>query len=692
MAEVWAAHMEGPGGFVKSVALKFTLDTFAGDPELERLFVNEARLAAQLQHANLVGVFDFDKLPDSDPDNPGRYYIAMERVDGHDLRRTIQVAARHGQRLAPALALFVAGEVLRGLRYVHERTDTLGRPLGLIHRDVSPHNVLVGMGGEVKLSDFGIAKAMSQSLGTQSGMIRGKLAYASPEQLRGEAIDHRTDQFGLGVTLWEMMSGRRLFEGNDEAAIVGRVLACQIPDFDDAVGADAGTAAVVRRMLAPQPGARFASTGDALAAVQALPQYLGDSTFLADLMRRFFAPAPVLMPPTMPIPLPGNMPTPPPVPSSIEPPSAGPAPSEAGPAGDAGAGVPRPRTDTGILRTPIPIAESVESSGSRPDDDGRGASASPAALARTGPLPQPPAAAHPVGFPGLAPPGATQVAPAPGRVNPNAETKLLEDAPSSRRRTGHADLGLEPAETGSFGERDFTDDSSDLSGPTGRGRGRDRSRTAGARAVRDTTGSAYVASAGLASAEPRARWPLVALAGGVGLIALVVATHGVRPDLLPWHTRAAAPKIRARPFAGPGELAPGDTRARLGGDVPAPELVPAIQVAPAPTDEAGDVPEGAPSPGESDAGQRPGLRHKHHRDAKLARPGPPGTSGASAPAAARSPDTSPGATTPPAPKGPTFTPWPGGASPSPVLGTPTTPGADRSRDPRAPPNRSPILE
>ena len=113
MAEVWAARVEGPGGFVKSLALKFILESFAGDPELERLFLNEARVAAQLQHANLVGVFDFDKVTDVESGGAGRYYIAMERVDGHDLRRVLQVARHTGHHLSPAVALFVAGELAK---------------------------------------------------------------------------------------------------------------------------------------------------------------------------------------------------------------------------------------------------------------------------------------------------------------------------------------------------------------------------------------------------------------------------------------------------------------------------------------------------------------------------------------------------------------------------------------------------
>lgn len=310
MAEVWSARAEGPGGFVKSLALKFIADSFTGDADLERLFVNEARVAAQLQHANLVSVFDFDKWADPESGEPGRYYIAMERVEGQDLRRVLQVARHQGRRLSPALALHIAGEVLKGLRYVHEHPKASGgaavgvpgagsSPSGLVHRDVSPHNVLIGLGGEVKLSDFGIAKVMSQSLGTQVGMVRGKLAYASPEQLRGEQVDHRSDQFALGVILWEMLAGRRLFEGANEVEIVGKVLRCEIPALPATV--DPQVDRVARCMLASAPADRFPSTGAALAAVMATPGYAPHAPALVELMYGLFAPRPLVLPPTVPL-------------------------------------------------------------------------------------------------------------------------------------------------------------------------------------------------------------------------------------------------------------------------------------------------------------------------------------------------------------------------------------------------------
>jgi serine/threonine protein kinase len=305
MAEVWAAHAEGREGFVKPVALKFILESFSGDPELERLFVNEARIAARLQHANLVAVFDFDKIdPDQERGLAGRYYIAMERVEGQDLRHISEAARRAGYVFPVGVALYVAGEVLKALRYVHEKREG-GRAMDLVHRDVSPHNVLVGYGGEVKLSDFGIAKAREHSARTtQPGRLRGKIAYASPEQLGAGAVDHRTDQFAAAVTIWEILAGRRLFEGASDLEIIGKVARCEIPplgaggprpDLPPAVES------VLRRMLAAQPGDRFPTTAAALSAVLGLASYSPDGAPLGELVRTLFSAASPNLSQTLPL-------------------------------------------------------------------------------------------------------------------------------------------------------------------------------------------------------------------------------------------------------------------------------------------------------------------------------------------------------------------------------------------------------
>jgi serine/threonine protein kinase len=358
MAEVWAARAEGPEGFVKPVALKVMLESFAGDPDLEQLFVKEARIAAKLQHANLVTVFDFDKLgADGSGRGPaGRYYIAMERVEGHDARRVAQAAKHAGYLLPLPLALYLAGEVMKGLRYVHERREN-GRPLGLVHRDVSPHNVLVGFSGEVKLSDFGIAKSQAHSQRTKTGTIRGKLAYASPEQLNGQEVDHRTDQFAMGITLWELLAGRPLFDGRDELEIVGQVMRCDVPPLAVARpdrGLPPAVEAVVRRMLAARREDRFPTTADALAALLALPGYTADGVGLGELVRTLFQRSGAEIAATLPIQDPSaqaqlgaarraSAPRPP------EPPAAAPRAAPAGPVG-----LPDTKTLHRPARTPTP--------------------------------------------------------------------------------------------------------------------------------------------------------------------------------------------------------------------------------------------------------------------------------------------------------------------------------------------------
>ena len=203
MAEIYLAAALGPEGFEKDVVIKRVRSGLAGDPEFVRMFIAEARVASRLNHANLVHIFDFDKHQDT-------YYLAMEYVRGHSLWELRRRCQERGVPVPPTLAAQIGMELARGLAYAHRLTEG-GKPLGLVHRDVTPHNVLLSFDGAVKLTDFGIAKAGGRS--TASGVLKGKFAYMSPEQARGDAVDARTDVFALGVTLWELLTGSRLFEG-----------------------------------------------------------------------------------------------------------------------------------------------------------------------------------------------------------------------------------------------------------------------------------------------------------------------------------------------------------------------------------------------------------------------------------------------------------------------------------------------
>ena len=226
MAEVWRAEALGPEGFVKEVALKLIRGDHEARADWVRMFVREARLASRLTHANVVQVFDFGEVE-------GRHYIAMELVRGRTLREVLHRCREKGLRLGVARAVHVCAEVARGLAYAHRYEDG-GRPLGLVHRDVSPQNVLLSFEGEVKLTDFGIARALGAAEATSPGTVKGKAAYMPPEQARGEAVDGRADVFALGVILWELCAGRRLFARDSDAATLSALLSAAPPSAPSA--------------------------------------------------------------------------------------------------------------------------------------------------------------------------------------------------------------------------------------------------------------------------------------------------------------------------------------------------------------------------------------------------------------------------------------------------------------------------
>lgn len=217
MAEVFIASSLGAEGFQRRVAIKRVLPGYSDNPQFGQMFVAEAQISSQLQHANIVSVLDFDR------DATGRLFLVMELVEGKDL----DALAASGPLPIPVI-IFVISEVLRGLGYAHDLPVGAGMR-GIVHRDVSPHNVLLSWDGAVKVSDFGIAKARQASEAEASVFIKGKPAYMSPEQANGQALDGRSDLFAVGVMLWEMLVGRRLFVGEDTRATLASVLFGQIP-------------------------------------------------------------------------------------------------------------------------------------------------------------------------------------------------------------------------------------------------------------------------------------------------------------------------------------------------------------------------------------------------------------------------------------------------------------------------------
>ncbi len=251
MAEVHLAIAHGASGFSREVAIKTLAPELVGTAELERALIREATLAGRLHHRNLVAVLGLGV-------DDGVYYVVMEYVDGGDL-------ARYGV-MPELLALHVAGELALALAHLHVARDDRGLPLGIVHRDVGPANVLVSTTGDVKLADFGIAKATALADLTAAGTRKGTYAYMSPEQLAGEPLTPASDQFALAITIAELVTGRRPFEGETPWATM-QAIGNDAPRLD---GIAEDLAVILRRALAVTPADRFASLDELRAVLAAL--------------------------------------------------------------------------------------------------------------------------------------------------------------------------------------------------------------------------------------------------------------------------------------------------------------------------------------------------------------------------------------------------------------------------------------
>lgn len=217
MAEVWKAKMRGPAGFERTLVVKRILaHLLEEDPAMVEMFLSEARLSARLNHSNIVQVYELGEVE-------GEYFIAMEYVRGRDLVALLRELAPTGQ-VPPGVGAYIGREVCRALGYAHALSDDSGAPLRLIHRDVSPSNVMLGYDGSVKLLDFGIAKALGQAgEKTQTGLLKGKFSYMAPEQVEGQEIDHRSDLFAAGIVLYECLTASRLFKGASDLQTIALV-------------------------------------------------------------------------------------------------------------------------------------------------------------------------------------------------------------------------------------------------------------------------------------------------------------------------------------------------------------------------------------------------------------------------------------------------------------------------------------
>jgi eukaryotic-like serine/threonine-protein kinase len=263
MASVFLGKMCGPGGFSPIVAIKSLHPQFAKDPEFVRMFLDEARLAGRIRHPNIVPVIDVHAEGDE-------LFLVLEYVHGESLARLVSASRRAGELLSTAICAAILSDVLQGLHAAHEAKDERGEPLGIVHRDVSPQNVLVGADGVARVLDFGIAKATGRVTTTRDGQVKGKFAYMAPEQLRGENVDRRADVYSAAVVLWEALTGERLFRGENEGHTVERVLFGALSP-PSAVRTDVSAAldAVVMRGLSRERADRFGTAKEMAIALAA---------------------------------------------------------------------------------------------------------------------------------------------------------------------------------------------------------------------------------------------------------------------------------------------------------------------------------------------------------------------------------------------------------------------------------------
>ena len=260
MAEVWKARVAGVGGFEKMLVVKKILPAFAQNKTFVDMLLAEARLCAILQHTNIVQTYENGEID-------SQYYIAMEWVQGFDLFKILSRATQVTRRLPPELALLVSAEVAKGLGYAHNAKDHRGRPLQIIHRDVSPSNIIISEAGEVKVTDFGVARAAiegrNRDAGSKAGVLKGKLGYMSPEQVTGQAFDHRSDIFSLGIILYESITLKRLFLGRTDLETLVNIRDARIEHkFRKHSYIDEGVRSILRRSLAKDPDERYASALD----------------------------------------------------------------------------------------------------------------------------------------------------------------------------------------------------------------------------------------------------------------------------------------------------------------------------------------------------------------------------------------------------------------------------------------------
>lgn len=276
MAELFLARAETELGATRLVVVKLILPAFADDPHFAEMLIHEAKLAAGINHRHIVQVHDLGRDED-------RLYIAMEYVEGFDLNVLLRLCTEKSQGLPAEHALGIVADVLEGLDYAHRRTNEAGAPLGLVHRDVSPSNILISYEGEVKLCDFGIAHANDLVREEASEALKGKAGYMSPEHARAEPLDARSDVFAAGIVLWELLAGRRLYKPRSEVPLLEQARKADIPPLPDrGLPEPAELGRIVRRALATDRDDRYPSAG---AFQRDLEDYLASAGLLSSRLK-----------------------------------------------------------------------------------------------------------------------------------------------------------------------------------------------------------------------------------------------------------------------------------------------------------------------------------------------------------------------------------------------------------------------
>jgi len=287
MAELYKAKKSGEKGFEKLFAVKMILPHLAEDEEFISMLVDEAKVVSLLDHPNIVRIYDLEKTENS-------YCIVMEYVRGRDLRKVLTRASKSGKPLGLKDACYITASALAGLHNAHKKKSR-GQDLHIVHRDISPQNIIVSYEGEVKVLDFGIAKAANKSVETRAGVLKGKVAYMSPEQARGKPLDARSDIFSTGIVLYELLAGRKLFSGDSDINTLKQVWAARVDPLPTEVNHDVPKEleGILLKSLARDPAARFQDAGemeDALLGFMRREGFSSDANSLGRYMRGLFKP------------------------------------------------------------------------------------------------------------------------------------------------------------------------------------------------------------------------------------------------------------------------------------------------------------------------------------------------------------------------------------------------------------------